>query len=216
MPEYFREHEKIKEHLKMFRNIRRNIIDNGNKGVTDLVLNPLGEDKTGRINSSRKRLKKWGTSFTKEEIELISKLDEKEEEERKKNPLSYKKILKTFMIDTYTDLRKTIMVECIVNNPNFQEEDFEKFLFYIEEFVSLFSGIQCKYFIDELGFINMDFYASEAILQTIAEITHYKLQFKIMNKAEVIKDTKEEKKVNPSKILYLYQTRKRVKISNYQ
>jgi hypothetical protein len=76
----------------------------------------------------------------------------------------------------------------------FEDHDFEKFVLYLEIFVNLFTGIQVKYFIDELGCLNMDFYSSEDNLMTLAELMHYQLQFRIMNTTQVLKYDMEKSK----------------------
>ena len=59
------------------------------------------------------------------------------------------------------------------------ECNFEKFIFFIEFYITLFTGIQVKYSIDELGFLNMDLYASELMFMNMAEILHYQVKFQI-------------------------------------
>ena len=89
---------------------------------------------------------------------------------------------------------------CLDNDKHFDNNDFEKFICYLEYFITLFTGIQVKYSIDELGLLNMDFYASESIFMNMAEILHYQVQFQIRDISHSIN---HEKKLNPKRIIEL-------------
>ena len=82
-----------------------------------------------------------------------------------------------------TDLRKDLINYCLDKDEKFENNDFEKFVCYLEYFITLFTGIQVKYSIDELGLLNMDFYASENTFMKMAEILHYVTQFQIRDRS---------------------------------
>ena len=94
---------------------------------------------------------------------------------------SYKDILKQLF--KMTDLRKDLINYCLDKDEKFENNDFEKFVCYLEYFITLFTGIQVKYSIDELGLLNMDFYASENTFMKMAEILHYFTQFQIRDRS---------------------------------
>ena len=94
---------------------------------------------------------------------------------------SYKDILKQLF--KMTDLRKDLINYCLDNDDKFENNDFEKFICYLEYFITLFTGIQVKYSIDELGLLNMDLYASEETFMKMAEILHYVTQFQIRDRS---------------------------------
>ena len=94
---------------------------------------------------------------------------------------SYKDILKQLF--KITDLRRELINYCLDNDEKFENNDFEKFVCYLEYFITLFTGIQVKYSIDELGLLNMDFYASENTFMKMAEILHYVTQFQIRDRS---------------------------------
>jgi len=94
---------------------------------------------------------------------------------------SYKDILKQLF--NITDLRRELINYCLDNDEKFENNDFEKFVCYLEYFITLFTGIQVKYSIDELGLLNMDFYASENTFMKMAEILHYVTQFQIRDRS---------------------------------
>ena len=94
---------------------------------------------------------------------------------------SYKDILKQLF--KMTDLRKDLINYCLDKDEKFENNDFEKFVCYLEYFITLFTGIQVKYSIDELGLLNMDFYASENTFMKMAEILHYVTQFQIRDRS---------------------------------
>ena len=91
----------------------------------------------------------------------------------------YKKYIKKLFYPKLNDFRRDIIEDCFKNKQTFGKIDFQKFICLLEFFISLFSGIQVKYSIDELGFLNMDLYSSESIYMNMAEILHYQVQFQI-------------------------------------
>ena len=73
--------------------------------------------------------------------------------------------------------------EDLIEDDKFENNNFEKFICYLEYFITLFTGIQVKYSIDELGLLNMDLYASEDTFMKMAEILHYVTQFQIRDRS---------------------------------
>ena len=88
-------------------------------------------------------------------------------------------MIRTLFCKKLNDFRKDIVEYVIANDKDFTDTNFDKFVFYLEFFIILFSGIRTKYYIDELSYLNMDFYASERTFMNIAETFHYQVQFKI-------------------------------------
>ena len=78
--------------------------------------------------------------------------------------------------------------------------NFERFICLLEFFITLFTGIQVKYTIDERCFLNMDLYADELIYMNMAEVLHYQVQFQIRDISHSIN---HEKRLNPNKIIEL-------------
>ena len=195
----------IKEKLKNFRNIKEDIIENinieGGKSITFDPFSSLNEHFTKKKTIKNiQYLPKWGLSF-KEEQQIFSSDDDEEYIEfiknlnnqnlkRKKskkiskkyeNDLSYYDLLKKILTDNLpNDLRKDLIIFCLNNDNQFKPVNFEKFILYLEFFVTLFSGIQVKYYIDELEFLDMDFYCNEQNFMNLAELLHYQVQFRIL------------------------------------
>ena len=127
------------------------------------------------------------------------KNEEEDEDNNEEEPFEYpyKKYIKKLFYPKLDDFRKDIIKDCFRNKNVFGKIDFERFICLLEFFISLFSGIQVKYSIDELGFLNMDFYASESIYMNMAEIFHYQVQFQIRDVSCI---HGAENKVKPSLI----------------
>ena len=194
----------IKEKLKNFRNIKEEIINNikieEGKSITFDPFSSLNEHFTkNKTNKNIQYLPKWGLSFKEEQqifssdddeeyIEFINNLNNKNYKKKSKkiykkyeNDLSYYDLLKKILSDKLpNDLRKELINFCLTNDNQFKPYNFEKFICYLEFFVTLFSGIQVKYYIDELEFLDMDFYCSEQNFMNIAELLHYQVQFRIL------------------------------------
>ena len=60
------------------------------------------------------------------------------------------------------DFRGEILKHFLERDKEFNS--FEKFVCYIEFFVMLFTGLRVKYYIDELGNLDLDFYCTEKTL----------------------------------------------------
>jgi len=141
----------------------------------------------------------------KESVQSLNKIkdniknEEEDEDNNEEEPFEYpyKKYIKKLFYPKLDDFRKDIIKDCFRNKNVFGKIDFEKFICLLEFFISLFSGIQVKYSIDELGFLNMDFYASESIYMNMAEIFHYQVQFQIRDVSCI---HGAENKVKPSLI----------------
>ena len=93
--------------------------------------------------------------------------------------LPYRQYLKNLFYPKLEDFRKSLVKKILKNKEISKIINFEKFICILEFFISLFTGIQVKYSIDELGFLNMDLYANELIYMNMAEILHYQVQFQI-------------------------------------
>ena len=116
-----------------------------------------------------------------EEDESTSSIDDESEDDDNDDKFEcpYKKYIQNLFYPKLNDFRKEIIEDCFKNKKTFGKLDFQKFICLLEFFLSLFTGIQVKYSIDELGFLNMDLYASESIYMNMAEILHYQVHFQI-------------------------------------
>ena len=140
-------------------------------------------------NPNKKMLAKYAKSLLDKKKDNESS-DEEDANDYKKSLIyeeedeflkSYKDIIKQLF--KMNDVRKDLINYCLDNDHEFENNDFEKFVCYLEYFITLFTGIQIKYSIDELGLLNMDLYASEKIFMKMAEILHYIAQFQIKDKS---------------------------------
>ena len=111
----------------------------------------------------------------------------------------YKEYIKKLFFPKLDYFRKSIMKK-ILENSIFYKMSFDKFVCALEFFITLFTGIQVKYTIDELGFLNMDLYADELIYMNMAEILHYQVQFQIR---DISHSSNHEHKINPKLIINL-------------
>ena len=93
--------------------------------------------------------------------------------------LPYRRYLKNLFYPKLDEFRKSLFKKILKNKEISKIIDLEKFICLLEFFIGLFTGIQVKYTIDELGFLNMDLYANELIYMNMAEILHYQVQFQI-------------------------------------
>ena len=116
--------------------------------------------------------------------------------EIKKNKRSYKKILKDLFTSRLNDFRKDIVNECLENNKYLRKDSLENFICFIEFFSLLFCGIKTKYYIDELSYLNMDFYSDEKNMMNFAESFHYQVQFRIKDIPFVAPYGKKKKNPN--------------------
>ncbi len=126
-------------------------------------------------------LNKVGLSFLNENVSQNEILTQNDENYNLINDdVNYKKLLfKIFSERINNDFRINLIEYCINKDTNFNSNNFEKFILYFEYFVLLFSGIKIKYYIDEIGKLNLDFYADEKTYMNLAETFHYQVQFKI-------------------------------------
>lgn len=97
----------------------------------------------------------------------------------KNKKIKYKQIIKDIFISRLNDFRKNIVEFCLENTKYLREDNFENFVCFIEFFCLLFCGIKTKYYVDELSYLNMDFYADEKNIMNLAESFHYQVQFRI-------------------------------------
>ena len=193
MDSKFKAKRGIAEKLNNFRDIKNAVLKNA--VMQQSRQNPFdGAEQTGK---KKKLLKKMGLSFIETE-NIIEEVDEKLEllddvlkppSEKKKTYTDYKTMIRTLFCKKLNDFRKDIVEYVIANDKDFTDTNFDKFVFYLEFFIILFSGIRTKYYIDELSYLNMDFYASERTFMNIAETFHYQVQFKILD-IPIITDSK--------------------------
>ena len=177
----------IKDYVFIKKNILKNLDFDKQNIITDDPFNLLRLNSIENTNKklfpkyAKSILDKKDSDYEDDDEDLIeyreSLIEQKDEDPAK----SYKDILKQLF--KVTELRKDIINYCLDNDKDFDNNDFEKFICYLEYFITLFTGIQVKYSIDELGLLNMDFYASEKTFMKMAEILHYVAQFKIRDKS---------------------------------
>ena len=176
--------KKINDYIYIKNDILKNL-DFDKKNI--LTHDPFSSFRINSLKNTEKKLyPKFAKSIrAKKESDSSDDEDLNEKEEpfiaQVDNYKSYKDILKRLFI--MNDLRKDLINYCLDNDENFDNNDFEKFICYLEYFITLFTGIQVKYTIDELGLLNMDFYASENIFMKMAEILHYIAQFQIRDES---------------------------------
>ena len=125
----------------------------------------------------------------KREKTLFEKLEYKSDEdipnssskllELKKSKIKYKQLIKDIFTSRLNDFRKDIVEYCLDNTKYLREDNFENFVCFIEFFCLLFLGVKTKYYLDELSYLNMDFYADEKNIMNFAESFHYQVQFRI-------------------------------------
>lgn len=199
MPETFKMKAEIHEYLKMFKNVGDNIKSNFSVNSSNANFN--FKLNIGNVVSSDKILLKYGSSFGKPDKTFIDSLTKSQDEDEQKVEILYKDVFKLIFANKYNDFRKRIIIDTINADQDFTENNFELFLFYFENFIKLFSGIQTKYFIDELGFLNLDFFANEIDLMNIAEFLHYQTQYRVLEtSARIIgKESKDNLKEQENK-----------------
>ena len=160
------------------------------RSLTNSIEGDKNKDNNNLDNSFSNGYKEIYTNI----LEDSSESDDDSNDDKYEFP--YKKYIKKLFFPKLNDFKKSIIEDCFQNKKVFGKIDFQKFVCLLEFFISLFSGIQVKYSIDELGFLNMDFYASELIYMNMAEIFHYQVQFQIRD----ISYFKGEEKKNPNLI----------------
>ena len=151
------------------------------------------ENKTDNEESENEGSENKGEDENNEEKEE----NVEEEDEEEKDP--YKECIKDLFYPKFDDFRKEI-IDHLLKNQIFDKMNFEKFICLLEFFITLFTGIQVKYTIDERCFLNMDLYADELIYMNMAEVLHYQVQFQIRDISHSIN---HEKRLNPKRIIEL-------------
>ena len=192
MNDDFKNKKYVKSQIKDYMFIKKDILKNLDLSNEKIIsYDPFYSLKFSSVkNTVKKKLyPKFAMSLIKKNLELDDDEDEELINYRKsfyENDLedkvkSYKDIIKKLF--KITDFRLEIINYCLDNDNEFKNDDFDKFICYLEYFITLFTGIQVKYSIDELGLLNMDFYSNEEIFMNMAEILHYKVQFQIRDKS---------------------------------
>ena len=90
---------------------------------------------------------------------------------------------------TYTHYyRKKLIQECIIENESssYKLDSLVNFLKCLEACILFFVGLNCNYYLDELGFLNMDFYGNEKTYLYMAERLKYPLQFRILAESKFV------------------------------
>ena len=177
--EEFKTKYKIEEYTKSFPKIREHILkfDNKLKRVYSLKIIANLFSKGDSDKKFPKIFEKL-QSISKEE-DLLNSGSSQKLIEIKKNKKPYKKILKELFTSRLNDFREDIVEYCLDNTKYMRKDNLENFICFIEFFALLFCGIKTKYYIDELSYINMDFYSDEKNMMNFAESFHYQVQFRI-------------------------------------
>ena len=115
-----------------------------------------------------------------------------------KNKIRYKQIIRDIFTTRLNDFRKNIVEYCLENTKYLREDNFENFVCFLEFFCLLFCGIKTKYYVDELSYLNMDFYADEKNIMNLAESFHYQVQFQIKDIPFIAPYGKRKKHINYS------------------
>ena len=164
--------------------------DNDNKSDSDNKSDNKGDnDSNNSSNISFSHSSKISNKDNENESSSESSDDSDEDDEK----YPYKKYIQKLFYSKLNDFRKEIIEDCFKNKQTFGKIDFQKFICLLEFFLSLFCGIQVKYSIDELGFLNMDLYASELIYMNMAEIFHYQVHFQIRDISHASGDENKNK-----------------------
>ena len=127
--------------------------------------------------------KNFGTRKLISQENLDMKKDDYKIEEikirKKKKRNKYNKLIKEIFCEKINDFRSEIIIYCLKNTEVLNDDNFENFVCFLEFFISLFTGIKTKYYLDELTNLNMDFYCDERNLMNLAETFRYQVQFRI-------------------------------------
>ena len=192
--EKFKIKYKFHEHEKNNQKIKQNILsyDKRLKRIYSLKILSTLFSKSESINKKPSIINKIN-SYPNEES-LISESQKLLSPRKVKKP--YKKILRELFSARLNDYRKDIVEHCLDNTKYLREDNFENFICFIEFFVLLFCGIKTKYYIDELSYLNMDFYADEKNIMNFAESFHYQVQFRIKDIPFVAPYGKKKKNQN--------------------
>ena len=192
--EKFKIKYKFHEHEKNNQKIKQNILsyDKRLKRIYSLKILSTLFSKSESINKKPSLFNKIN-SYPNEES-LISESQKLLSPRKVKKP--YKKMLRELFSARLNDYRKDIVEHCLDNTKYLREDNFENFICFIEFFVLLFCGIKTKYYIDELSYLNMDFYADEKNIMNFAESFHYQVQFRIKDIPFVAPYGKKKKNQN--------------------
>ena len=192
--EKFKIKYKFHEHEKNNQKIKQHILsyDKRLKRIYSLKIITTLLSKSESINKIPSIINKIN-SYPNEES-LISESQKLLSPRKVKKP--YKKILRELFSARLNDYRKDIVEHCLDNTKYLREDNFENFICFIEFFVLLFCGIKTKYYIDELSYLNMDFYAYEKNIMNFSESFHYQVQFRIKDIPFVAPYGKKKKNQN--------------------
>ena len=189
--EKFKAKYKFNEYEKNFRKIKENILSFDHKLKRDYslkILSTIFSDKAAERKTSLLIEKKNSGESAYNSSKKILNINSI------KKP--YKELLKELFVSRLNDIRENIVEYCLKNSKHLREDSFENFVCFIEFFALLFCGIKTKYYIDELSYLNMDFYADEKNIMNIAESFHYQVQFRIKDIPNVLPLVKKKKNEN--------------------
>ena len=178
------------------------------------------QDNINNDNDDDNEYKNDDNNYTKENEEEEEKYNNKNNfynnnddndndnnEENKPSVIPYKEYIKRLFYPKLREFHKEIIESLLESKRKdlriFEKKDdinFERFICLLEFFITLFTGIQVKYSIDELGFLNMDLYAEEPFYMDMAEILHYQVQFQIR---DISYSNNKIKKLNQNLIIKL-------------
>ena len=171
--EYARKYNKIKEEILKIDKKRKHLF-NKIKIISKLFLN--NEDEYKRELTLKEQIEySSNDEINTNNIKNINSSSSNIIE----NKINYKKIIKDIFTTRLNDFRKDIVEYCLNNTKYLRKNNFENFVCFLEFFCLLFCGIKTKYYIDELSYLNMDFYADEKNIMNMAESFHYQVQFRI-------------------------------------
>ena len=169
--EFSQKYKKLKDEIFKMRKKRKHYV-NEIKIISSLFLNRDSEHKItlmDQISSEPNEIEK---------PKIIKSLNSKLLS-LKTYKIKYKQIIRDIFTTRLNDFRTNIVEYCLENTKYLREDNFENFVCFIEFFCLLFCGIKTKYYVDELSYLNMDFYADEKNIMNSAESFHYQVQFRI-------------------------------------
>ena len=215
MNEKFKKKKIIQEKLSFFRNFNRDLFRlkmQNNPFETIKLKSSDGKEILPKVGKSFIDKERIHNEFIKDNEEyqefITSYMNKLKKHKPHFNKVNYKKILKKIFVQI-KDFRKSILEHCLLKDNEFNDYSFEMFINYLEFFTMLFTGLHTKYYIDEIGNLNLDFYAYEKIFMDLAETFHYQVQFRIFDIPIVYKNKeyldREGNKTSLNKYFYTKQ-----------
>ena len=184
--EFAEKNKKIKNEILKMKKKRRQFINQIN-AIKALFLNKENERQVTLMDQIVSKEVEKVENFKTFSSKLLGAI---------KKRIKYKQIIKDIFTTRLNDIRKDIVEYCLDNTKYLREENFENFVCFIEFFCLLFCGIKTKYYLDELSYLNMDFYADEKNIMNMAESFHYQVQFRIKDIPIIFAHSKRKKVFN--------------------